>query len=87
MNDLIREFYDSELCEASRSFKLSEEGASALAIRDGVHKELEEKLGKEELELFERYIDTNGIVSNEEIFHAYIGGMRDLIRFASGIFM
>ncbi len=39
------------------------------------------------LDLLERYLDLNGVVNNEEIFHAYIGGMKDLIRFASGIFM
>lgn len=87
MSDLIREFYDSELCEASRGFELSEEGAEALKICDGIHKTLERNLGKDDLELFERYINTNDIVWNEEVFHAYLSGMRDLIRFASGIFM
>lgn len=87
MSELIKEFYDSELCEASRSFELSEEGSEALKIRDDIYKQLEKNLSKENLDLLERYLDLNGIVSNEEIFHAYVGGMKDLIRFASGIFM
>ncbi|MCM1024446.1 MAG: hypothetical protein NC395_10365 [Prevotella sp.] len=87
MNDLLRKFYDSELCEASKGFELSEEGAEALNIRDSVYKTLEKNLGKEDFELFERYINANGIIGSEEIFHAYAGGMRDLIRFAYGIFM
>ena len=48
---------------------------------------LEKSLSKKDLDMLERYLDANGILSNEEIFHAYIGGMKDLIRFASGIFM
>lgn len=87
MSDLIREFYDSELCEASRGFELSEEGTEALKLRDDIHKTLEKKLSEEDMDLLERFLNANSIVWNEEIFHAYIGGMRDLIRFASGIFM
>lgn len=87
MSELIKEFYDSEMCEASRSFKLSEEGKEALKIRDDIYEQLEKNLSKENLDLLERYLNLNGVVSNEEIFHAYIGGMKDLIRFASGIFM
>ena len=87
MSELIKEFYDSELCEASRSFELSEEGKEALKIRDDIYEQLEKNLSKENLDLLERYLNLNGVVNNEEIFHAYIGGMRDLIRFASGIFM
>ncbi len=83
MSELIKEFYDSE----SRSFKLSEEGKEALKIRDDIYEQLEKNLSKENLDLLERYLDLNGVVNNEEIFHAYIGGMKDLIRFASGIFM
>ncbi|MDE5991741.1 MAG: hypothetical protein K2G87_01685 [Oscillospiraceae bacterium] len=87
MSDLLREFYGSDMCEASHSFKLSEEGESALAIREDVYKQLEKNLNKEDFELFERYINTNSIVWSEEVFHAYVGGMRDLIRLATGIFM
>lgn len=87
MSELIKEFYDSEMCEASRSFKLSEEGKEALKIRDDIYEQLEKNLSKENLDLLERYLDLNDVVNNEEIFHAYIGGMKDLIRFASGIFM
>ncbi len=87
MSELIKEFYDSEMCEASRSFKLSEEGKEALKIRDDIYEQLEKNLSKENLDLLERYLDLNGVVNNEEIFHAYIGGMKDLIRFASGISM
>lgn len=87
MSDLLKEFYSSDMCEASRSFKLSEEGESALAIREDVYKKLEKNLSKEDFELFERYINTSGIVWSEEVFNAYLSGMRDLIRFASGIFM
>ncbi len=87
MNELMKEFYDSELCEASRSFELSEEGKEALKIRDDLYEQLEKSLSKKDHDMLERYLDANGILSNEEIFHAYIGGMKDLIRFASGIFM
>ena len=75
------------MCEASRSFKLSEECSKALKIRDDIYEQLEKNLSKENLDLLERYLDLNGVVNNEEIFHAYIGGMKDLIRFASGISM
>lgn len=87
MSNLLREFYGSEMCEASHSFKLSEEGESALAIREDVYRQLEKNLGKEDFELFKRYINTNDIVWSDELFHAYVGGMRDLIRFTAGIFM
>ena len=87
MSDLLREFYDSDMCEANHSFKLSEEGESALAIREDVYRQLEKNLDKEDFELFKRYINTNDLIWSEEVFHAYVGGMRDLIRFAAGIFM
>ncbi len=87
MNDLLREFYDSELCEASRGFDLSEEGKEALEIRDNLHETLEKNLSEEDFDILEKFLNANSIVWNEEIFHAYVGGMKDLIRFASGIFM
>ncbi len=41
-----------------------------------------------QIPVFFTFVNMYGnILSNEEIFHAYIGGMKDLIRFASGIFM
>lgn len=87
MSELIRKFFDSEMCEARKDFAFTEEARYELKLREKLYGELREKLGKEELELFDKYLDTYSIVRDDEIFHAYLSGMRDLIRFASGIFM
>ena len=50
MNELMKEFYDSELCEASRSFELSEEGKEALKIRDDLYEQLEKVISEIETE-------------------------------------
>lgn len=87
MNNLIRELFDSDMCEARKNFAFTEEARYELKRRESLYGELREKLGEEELELFDKYLDTYGIVDDDVIFHAYVSGMRDLIRFASGIFM
>lgn len=86
MNDFIREFYESDMCEASKYYKLSDEVKEAHKVREKLYENLTKKLDKDELDLFEKYIDESQIVKNEEMFHAYVSGMRDIVRFAVGVF-
>lgn len=86
MSNFIREFFDSDFCEASKSFELPEPVYSTSKSCDRIYKKLEENLSKENFALLEEYIDAKNIVNNEEIFHAYVSGMRDIMRFMIGAF-
>ncbi len=86
MNNFIREFFNSDLCEASKSFELSETVYSTSKACEAMYKKLEENLSKEDFNLLEEYIDAKNIVSSEETFHAYVSGMRDIMRFVIGAF-
>lgn len=86
MNSFIRKFYDSNMCEAGKDFVFSEETENELRSRITLRKRLEEKLDKDGLELLAEYLDTYSIVKDEEIFHAYVCGMKDMVRFVLGAF-
>lgn len=87
MNNLIRKFYDSDLCEAGKDLTFSEEAEKELQSRKILRKRLEDKLDNDGVELLTEYLDACGIVRDEEIFHAYVSGMRDIIRFITGVFI
>lgn len=87
MKSFIRAFYETDLCEAAKPFEMSEEARSASISSERIHKKLMENLSEENAALLEEYFDTNNIVRDEEIFHAYVSGMRDIIRFITGVFI
>lgn len=87
MSEFIRKFYDSDMCEARKDFIFSDEARAEMKLREKLYKKLEENLSRDNLELLEKYLDTYSIVRDDELFHAYVSGMRDLIRFTTGIFM
>lgn len=87
MNEFIRKFYDSDMCEARKGIIFSDEAKYEIASRERLYKKLTENLDKDNLELLEKFLNTYSIVRDDELFHAYISGMRDLIRFTAGIFM
>lgn len=87
MNNLIRKFYDSDLCEAGKDFTFSEEAEKELQSRKILRKRLEDKLDNDGVELLTEYLDACGIVRDDEIFHAYCCGIRDIVRFAAGAFI
>lgn len=86
MSSLIREFYDSEMCEAGKDFSFSEETEKELQSRRILHKRLEDKLDSDGVELLTEYLDACSIVKDDEIFHAYCCGMRDFIRLLASLF-
>lgn len=87
MNSFIRAFYETDLCEAAKPFEMSEEARSASISCERIHKKLMETLSEENAALLEEYFDTNNIVRDDEIFHAYCCGIRDIVRFAAGAFI
>ncbi|MDE6598649.1 MAG: hypothetical protein K2K34_01040 [Oscillospiraceae bacterium] len=87
MNEFIRKFYDSDMCEARKGIIFSDEARAEMKLRERLYEKLEENLNEDNLELLEKYLDTYSIVRDDELFHAYVSGMRDLIRFTAGIFM
>lgn len=86
MSSFVREFYDSEMSGTNKKFEYPDEVKEAYNAREKLYYKLTEKLNKDERDLFEKYIDENHIVKDEEIFHAYVSGMRDIVRFAVGAF-
>ena len=80
MNDLIREYYDSDLCEVNRVHELSESAAEVRENQEVVYTKLKECLSAENFKLFEAYVEDKDIIDNEEMFRAYCCGMRAMAR-------
>lgn len=80
MNDLLREYYDSGLCEVNRVHELSETAAEVRENQEVVYSKLKERLSTENFKLFEAYIEDKDIINNEEMFRAYCCGMRAMAR-------
>lgn len=87
MSDLIREFFDSDMCEVTKPHHMPDEVISARIKQENIRKQFADSLEKKDLDLFEEYVRSDVLILNEEMFYAYVCGMRDLVRFASGIFM
>ncbi len=86
MTSFIRELYDCEISEVNKKFKFSDIAEEAYAARGKLYKKLTEKLNKDALDLFEKYLDEDHTVRDEEIFHAYRCGMKDLLRLFISVF-
>lgn len=86
MRDFIRELYESEISETSRVHRLSETGNRALNVQESICTKLENTLKDKDLELFEDYLNEGVIVRSEELFHAYVSGMKDLLRLLISVF-
>lgn len=86
MRDFIRELYHSDLSETSRSHILTPKGCAAANRQDNIHERLSNSLEKSDLDLFEEYINLGITVRSEEIFHAYVCGMKDFIRLIASVF-
>ena len=86
MDSFIRELYESDISAVNKNFAFSEEGKIALQTRDKLHKKLEEILREEKGCLLQDYDDADHIVRDDELFHAYVSGIRDIVRFAVGAF-
>ena len=86
MNSLIRELYYSEICGANKHFEFAEEAGEAYKARQRLYESIAEQFNKDELSLFEKYVEETQIVRDEEIFHAYVSGMKDLLRLFASVF-
>lgn len=86
MKDFIRKLYHSELSETSRSHILTPKGCNAANRQDNICDKLSGSLEKSDLDLFEEYINAGTIVRSEELFHAYVSGMKDFIRLLASVF-
>ena len=86
MRDFIKELYLSELSETSRSHILTAKGCAAANRQDNIFDKLSGSLEKSDLDLLEEYINAGTIVRSEELFHAYVSGMKDFIRLIISVF-
>lgn len=86
MRDFVRELFDTDFCEATKYHRLSEDGMTALTMKENAFNKLENTLEKENLELFKSYISAETVVKTDEIFHAYCCGMRDFVRLMTSLF-
>lgn len=86
MRDFIRELYESEISETSRPHKLSKTGRHSLNVQENICTKLENTLKDNDLELFQNYLNEGVIVRSEELFHAYVSGMKDLLRLLISVF-
>ena len=85
MNNFIRELYNSEICEVNRCHNLSMKGKAAANKQENIYNKLSSSLEKNDLNLLEEYIDAGFIIRSEELFHAYVSGMKDFIRFITSV--
>lgn len=86
MTSFIREFYESEISEANKNYAFSDTANSALKSRDKTYRKIEAILREENAFLLEEFTDASDIVRDEEIFHAYRCGMKDLLRLFISVF-
>ena len=86
MDSFIKELYLSDLCGAFKSFKHSLKGNAAINRQEAIYNKLASHIEKSDLALFEEYLDNAAEVKSEELFHAYVSGMKDFIRLIISIF-
>lgn len=86
MNDMLKSYYYSDLCEISRPAAYTEEAAYAGKEKDRLYNELREKLSDEDFSLFEEYIEKKSTVDSEDEYRAFCCGIRTAIRFVADAF-
>lgn len=86
MDDMLKKYYYSELCEANTPADYSDEANRASYKKEKLYKELQKNLSKKDFSLFEDYIDNDGAVDSEDEYHAFCCGIRAAIRFVVDAF-
>lgn len=81
MDDILKKYYYSDLCEVNTPFNYSDEAADAYDRKDDIYKELQKNLSEKDFALFENYIDNDKAVDSEDEYHAFCCGIRAAIRF------
>lgn len=76
MEQLLKEFFFSDACEANRWRIPSKEKASAQKKQDMLLKKLKERFGEEDFGLFEEYADASQIIEEEDRYTAFICGIK-----------
>lgn len=86
MSSFIRDLYYSDLCGANKFLNLSDKGIFAANRRENIYNKLAGHIEKSDLTLLDEYIKNTDIVTSEELLHAYVSGMKDLIRLIASVF-
>lgn len=86
MDSFVRELFLSDLCGAIKAFKHSDESISAVSKQESIYNKLASHLEKSDIDLFEEYLDNAAVVKSEELFHAYVSGMKDFIHLIISVF-
>lgn len=76
MEQLLKEFFYSDVCEVNHWRIPSKEKADALKKQDMLLKTLEEHLSGDDYRLFEEYVDASQIVDGEDRYIAFICGIK-----------
>ncbi|MDE7288372.1 MAG: hypothetical protein K2N71_02555, partial [Oscillospiraceae bacterium] len=61
------------------------ESISAISKQESIYNKLTSHLEKSDIDLFEEYLDNAAVVKSEELFHAYVSGMKDFMHLILGI--
>lgn len=76
MEKLIKEFFNSDVCEFNHFKKPSGEKADAEKESEALRKEIEKRLSPENAELLENYDEYCSIVQNEDAYRAFVCGIK-----------
>lgn len=86
MTNFIRDLYESDISAMSKKFVYPDEIREAYNARERLYEKLMKNLDKDNLDLFEKYLGESRDVKDEELFHAYVSGMKDLLSLFMGVF-
>lgn len=86
MDSFVRELYLSDFCGTFKSFKHSLKGNAAINRQEAIYNKLASHIEKSDFALFEEYLEKAAEVKSEELFHAYVSGMKDFIRLIISVF-
>lgn len=86
MEQLLKEFFLSDMCEYNNFREPSKEKAEALKKRNEVLKLLKEHLNSEDFSLLDEYTKVRVIINEEDSYYAFICGIRAALKVLTEIF-
>ncbi len=76
MENLIKEFFNSDVCEYNHFKMPSREKANAEKESEALIEKIKEHMTPKDLELLENYDEHCSIVNNEDAYHAFVCGIK-----------
>lgn len=86
MTDFIRDLCDSVMPETYKPYALPDEIQECIASREKIYEKLKKRLGEDDFNMLEEFIDLNSRLHHENQCYAFSCGIKFIIRMLFGVF-